>query len=894
MLTSLLQPMSRLMDQFKYPQKFMLVSALFILPILILFFFTWSTLREDIQFAHSEQSGVRVIQMATQQLNALLAKQTPPKLSNQDAAELKQSTTALSATKEYEAFLAASDSSIQQEADLQLISRVNDTSNLILDPELASYFVGDATIGKLPLLMTLLAQLPAQNANTAEARLRAQTITPQITSLAADLKAEVEKAAAAEPDALKKMLTQQGHFQTTIQEVLSEYQARIASPVANNSPIETNLNQLNAKLQSSIAAGNQLSEIGLITLNNLLQQRIDRRTNKLLFAVIVSVLAIVAAILLQAGFFLSTSNNISRLNQSFSLISHGEFNFSNKLTGQDELSALNQPIQAMLDTLKRFSTAQLNMAAAHEAGDIHHIIDDSQFSGGYQEMAMRINELVRSHTAIQMKMVALTSLYTQGEYSVSIDSMSGLKAMITEEVDKVRDRMQVASIAADFTLKIKQALDQVTTAVMISDAQDLPIYQNHAANQQLGPMQRLPLKQILHAGQWLDWQGGQASQGQIIQQGNTFRVNVTPIFNDEHLLVGHVSEWQNQTAELAMGAEISHVVSTAATGVFNHRIRLDNKVGFYADLGTHLNGLLDQTQSSLNAFGKALNQLAEGNLTHSLPTHYQGVFGELANSTNRTTSQLSQIINDIRGATAEVANTAAQITQTSVSLLDRAKSQSAATEKTAASANQVTSAVKQNADHAGSAATLVKSTNEEAQATRTAMMGVQDAMKKLTESSNKIADITGLIDAIAFQTNILALNAAVEAARAGEAGRGFAVVAAEVRNLAQKSGDAAREIRGLIENSVREIHQGNTRVEQSAKLTHHMHEQVQQLSFLISDIANASKEQLTGVNEISRALSEIDHAGQQNQSLASQQSDFAETMQQAAERLNQAVAVFKI
>jgi methyl-accepting chemotaxis protein len=419
------------------------------------------------------------------------------------------------------------------------------------------------------------------------------------------------------------------------------------------------------------------------------------------------------------------------------------------------------------------------------------------------------------------------------------------------------------------------------------------MYQNQAAEQQLGAMPQQTLTQILSAGQWLDWRGGHASQGQITRQGSTFRVNVTPIFNDEHTLIGHVTEWQDQTAELAMGTEISHVVSTAAAGVFTQRIRLDNKIGFYADLGMHLNGLLDQTQSSLNAFGKALNQLAEGDLTHSLPTDYQGIFGELAHSTNRTTSQLNQIINDIRSATSEVANTAIQVTQTSASLLEKAQSQAAATEKTAASANEVTSAVKQNADHAGAAATLVRSTNEEAEVTRSAMMGVQEAMKKLTESAKKIADITGLIDGIAFQTNILALNAAVEAARAGDAGRGFAVVAAEVRNLAQKSGDAAREIRGLIENSVREIHQGHTRVEQSATLMHHMHEQVQQLSFLISDIANASKEQLSGVNEISHALSQIDHAGQQNQSLASQQSQNAESMQQEAERLNQAVAVFK-
>ncbi|MBM9889607.1 MULTISPECIES: methyl-accepting chemotaxis protein [Deefgea] len=882
------------MNRLRYPQKFMLVSGVFILPILILLFFTWSTLREDIQFAKTEQDGVQVLQMATRQLNAIVANQKPPLISAQETSQIKDLVSSLSADKEYQALRSATDSQQVQDAALQLIARINDTSNLILDPELASYFVGDVTIGKLPLLMTLVAQLASQNANSPEAKLRAQTIAPQISGLAADLQVDIDKAAAAQPEALKATQEQARLFQAAIHQVLSEYQDRIASPLVNNKPVDENISKLKERIQVATTAGTQLSEAGLKTLDALLQQRIDQRSNKLGFAIGISLFAIIAAILLQIGFFLSTKNNINLLNQSFSQISLGEFNHVTQLKGKDELAALNQPIHTMLDTLRRFSTAQLHMAAAHDAGDIHHTIDDTQFCGGYQEMAMRINELVRSHTAIQMKMVALTSLYTQGEFSVSIENMKGLKAMITDEVDKVRDRMHEASIAADFTLKIKQALDQVTTPVMISDANDFPMYQNQAAEQQLGPMPQQTLKHVLNAGQWLDWRSGHASQGQIIRQGSTFRVNVTPIFNEEHTLIGHVTEWQDQTAELAMGTEISQVVSAAATGVFSQRIRLDNKIGFYADLGMHLNGLLDQTQSSLSAFGKALIQLAEGDLTHSLPTNYQGIFGELAHSTNRTTHQLNQIINDIRSATSEVANSAIQVTQTSASLLEKTQSQAAATEKTAASANEVASAVQQNADHAGAAATLVRSAHEEAEVTRTAMTGVQEAMKKLTESAKKIADITGLIDGIAFQTNILALNAAVEAARAGDAGRGFAVVAAEVRNLAQKSGDAAREIRSLIENSVREIHQGHTRVEQSATLMHHMHEQVQQLSFLISDIANASKEQLSGVNEISHALSQIDHAGQQNQSLASQQTHNAENMQKQAERLNQTVAIFKI
>ena len=162
MLSTLQQPIANLMDRLKYPQKFMLVSGVFILPILILLFFTWGTLREDIQFAHTEQDGVQVIQMATRQLNAIVAGQTPPVISAQEASQIQNLVDSLSAGKEYQALRSATDPQQAQNAALQLIARINDTSNLILDPELASYFVGDVTIGKLPLLMTLWRNYPTK------------------------------------------------------------------------------------------------------------------------------------------------------------------------------------------------------------------------------------------------------------------------------------------------------------------------------------------------------------------------------------------------------------------------------------------------------------------------------------------------------------------------------------------------------------------------------------------------------------------------------------------------------------------------------------------------------------------------------------------------------------
>lgn len=884
-----------LMSRLSYRRKFGLVSAVFIIPMLMLLGFTWQTGSADVDFARSERQGIVVITTASEALYGALqgnGQSKPVAGSDAVAAAIVE----LDAKAEWAQLKAAADQAARADAALALINRVNDSSSLILDPELASYFVGDAIIGKLSNAMTALAAMPNQSGASAESRLQALTQGRTLSAALGDLQSELKKAAGAEPIAVKPLLSKLDQFVAATQPVLASYQTAVEHPLQNGQAIG-NLAPLKQAVAAALASGSELSKDGLVVVDTLLQNRISARLSRLAIAIGVSVVALLVAGLLQAGFYLSTEQNIQRLSTSFTRISQGHFDQPARLQGQDELADLNTPIQQMVKTLETFSAAQLAMAAAHDAGNISHLIDASAFTGGWQEMAVRINALILSHTEIEMKMVALTSLYTQGEYSISINEMSGLKSMISNEIERVRTRMQEASVAAEFTLKLKQALDQVQTPVLISDTRDHVIYQNNTAKQRLALNQTdsgPTLNQILAAGSWLDWRAGQASSGQVLHAQRQYLVTVTPIVNEDHSLIGHVSEWLDQTDELEMAKEISGTVMLAAEGAFDQRIDLNGKVGFFADLGLQINTLLDQTRDSLHAFGDALATLAKGDLNHALPDTYKGIFGELAASTNTTIAQLRQSIFDIRDATAEVAKAANELADNSSSLQARTESQAMNTEKTAAAAQEVNGQVKQNAENAAMAAKLVQTTASEAGATQKAMASVQDAMKKLNQSSTKIADITSMIDGIAFQTNILALNAAVEAARAGESGRGFAVVAAEVRNLAQKSAAAAREIRGLVEQSVTDIRQGHERVEDSVKINLDMHKSVQQLATVIEEIASASQEQLTGVNDITQALAEIDLAGQQSQTLSNEQSEFAETMKSEAARLDGAVAVFKI
>ncbi len=256
--------------------------------------------------------------------------------------------------------------------------------------------------------------------------------------------------------------------------------------------------------------------------------------------------------------------------------------------------------------------------------------------------------------------------------------------------------------------------------------------------------------------------------------------------------------------------------------------------------------------------------------------------------------QLTCVVAGVRQNADGVATAATQIAQGNQDLSNRTEQQASALEQTAASMEQLGATVRQNAEHAAQANQLALGTADMAQRGGSVMQQVVQTMHGIHESSRRIGDIIGVIDGIAFQTNILALNAAVEAARAGEQGRGFAVVASEVRALAQRSADAAREIKSLIGTSVTRVEQGNSLVEQAGQTIAEVVQHTERLRALMAQISTASAEQSSGVQQVGQAVSEMDRVTQQNAALVEQSAAAADSLQQQAQQLVDAVAVFQL
>ncbi len=272
----------------------------------------------------------------------------------------------------------------------------------------------------------------------------------------------------------------------------------------------------------------------------------------------------------------------------------------------------------------------------------------------------------------------------------------------------------------------------------------------------------------------------------------------------------------------------------------------------------------------------------------------KGDTSSLLYAINAMRGNLTGTIGDIRHATETIATASTQIAAGNLDLSSRTEEQASSLEETASSMEELTSTVKQNADNARQANQLVVSTSDVAVKGGQVVGQVIDTMASIKDSSRKIADIIGVIDGIAFQTNILALNAAVEAARAGEQGRGFAVVASEVRNLAQRSASAAKEIKSLIEDSVGKVDAGGKLVEEAGKTMDEVVSSVKRVTDIMSEIAAASQEQSAGIEQVNQAITQMDDVTQQNAALVEEAAAASESLQEQAAKLAEAVSVFKL
>ncbi len=504
----------------------------------------------------------------------------------------------------------------------------------------------------------------------------------------------------------------------------------------------------------------------------------------------------------------------------------------------------------------------------------------------------------------------------QLEVEIAADARDEIGAMLGEIAsmrDRLRTQLEQERAVARENLRIRQALDAASSAVMVADVDGNIIFINRTADRLFAEMEPELQRQwpnfaskrivgsnidIFHAKpshQRNLLQGLKGSHSAMIPLvGRQLQIGIFPVVDAEGRTSGYAIEWLDRTNEVRTEQEVERIISGAVAGELGQRLSLNGKQGFFAVLAKQVNSLLDVNQRVFDDLGRVLRSLAEGKLTERVTADYQGVYGRIREDINSTVDKLVSVVEQIQMSSDIVNSSAMQLSSGNENLSQRTTEQAASLEETAASIEELTSTVRHNADNASQANQVSTATRALAEKGGDVVTRAVAAMRAINESSRQIADIISVIDEIAFQTNLLALNAAVEAARAGEQGRGFAVVAAEVRTLAKRSAESAKEIKQLIQDSVAKVDNGSQLVDESGRTLEEIVGSVKRVTDLIAEITAASREQATGVDEINKAVSQMDQVTTQNAALVDEASAGTHALAEQAKSLAQVVGFFDV
>lgn len=460
--------------------------------------------------------------------------------------------------------------------------------------------------------------------------------------------------------------------------------------------------------------------------------------------------------------------------------------------------------------------------------------------------------------------------------------------------------------------RLREGVDGSTSNIMLCDDELRIVYANPAV-MQMFRRRSMELRQVFSGfdpdhliGQCIDqFHRDPAHQRGLLKDASRlpfkasikvldlhFEVNASYISGPDGSYMGNMVEWKDITAQMDAEHQIRGLVSAAARGDFAGRVDVEKYEGFFQQLGNMLNELLATSEQGLTDIADVMRELAEGNLTVGIERDYEGLFGQVKNDVNVTTQNLAQMVSRIRNGAETIRSSAREIARGNTDLSQRTEEQAASLEETASSMEQMTSTVRSSTESANHARQLASGAREQSERGGEVVGQAVNAMGEINQSSKQIAEIIGVIDEIAFQTNLLALNAAVEAARAGDQGRGFAVVAAEVRSLAQRSAQAAKEIKNLIKDSVEKVEQGTRLVDASGKTLTEIVDAFRQVSDIVSEIAAASQEQSSGIEEVNKAIAQLDQVTQQNAALVEEAAASSETLDTQAGSLAELVRFF--
>jgi methyl-accepting chemotaxis protein len=336
-------------------------------------------------------------------------------------------------------------------------------------------------------------------------------------------------------------------------------------------------------------------------------------------------------------------------------------------------------------------------------------------------------------------------------------------------------------------------------------------------------------------------------------------------------------------------------VRAALDGDLTQRVALEGKSGEIEALSRGVNQLFDTLGAVIDDINVVVECAKQRDLSARVDsTGKSGSFGKLASGINALIANMMSLVQQIKSSASEVKTGAEEISKGNLNLSQRTEQQASSLEETASSMEQMTSTVRQTADNAGQANQLALAARRQAEKGGAVVGAAVASMAGINAASKKIADIIGVIDEIAFQTNLLALNAAVEAARAGEQGRGFAVVATEVRNLAGRSATAAKEIKALIRDSVTRVDEGSKLVDESGRTLEEIQAAVKKVTDIVAEIAAASREQSTGIEQVNKAVMHMDQSTQQNAALVEQAAAASQAIVEQAQALNQMISGYRL
>lgn len=583
------------------------------------------------------------------------------------------------------------------------------------------------------------------------------------------------------------------------------------------------------------------------------------------------------------------------------------------------INTIRRNLNTTIDTLNGFVVGMKHMSDEHDKGDIEVVMDANKFQGAYRVMAQGVNGMVAGHINVNQKAMACVKQFGEGNFDAPLEQFPGKKVFINNTVEQVRrnikafiadmrhmadehDRGDIDVVIDPIKFKgdyrlMAQGVNDMVTGHTIVNKKAMACVRQFGEGNFNAPLETFPGKNVFINDTVeqvrsnikafiadMKYMADEHNRGDIdvVIDTDKFKGDYRVMAQGVNgMVAGHINDKKKAMA----------CVKEFGEGNFDAPLEL------FPGKKAFINNTVEQVRGNLKAMIADTSMLAEAAINGRIQVRadagkHHGDFRKIIEGINATLETIVTPIITVKTAVDSISTAAKEIATGNADLSYRTEQQATSLEETASSMEQLASTVKQNADSAKQANQMALAASEVASKGGGMVRQVVETMISINESSRKIVDIISVIDGIALQTNILALNAAVEAARAGEQGRGFAVVASEVRNLAQRAAAAAKEIKALISDSVERAEDGSKLVNETGKTMEDIVSSVKRVTDIMADIAAATAEQSSGINQVNNAVTQMDEVTQQNAALVEQAAAAAEALEEQAAALSLTVRHF--